>query len=330
MPKPRERTVKRSRRVTPMAALRVTLAIVSLGPLASAESTPLPNGPGSTVRATLQTRPGGPLEEVEVPVLENAAELTVAGAAEAQLDDDELVLGVVVEGRARAYPIRYLGRYEVLDDRLAGVAVAATWCPLTASGVVFGRRLGNRELSFDFVRGLIHDNLVISDRQTRSVWSQLQGRATSGPLADKTLDVLPSMQATWGFWKERHPRTEVLVAGESSGRAYRYFDADGEQRMPGLVGAGHDVDALGLGLQLWGQPAFFPLNELAKVPDPFTVGSGSQAIHIHHSQSGFTAWAENAAGDLLPGVLAYERGWRTFHPQSRIFDAAQATCKPTP
>ena len=57
--------------------------------------------------------------------------LTVKTAREADklLRADELVLGVEIEGQARAYPINSLTgpRREVFNDTLAGQPIAATW-----------------------------------------------------------------------------------------------------------------------------------------------------------------------------------------------------------
>ena len=52
-----------------------------------------------------------------------------ADAGEKVVRDQELVLGVVVGGEARAYPINQLTgpRREIINDRLGGVAIAATW-----------------------------------------------------------------------------------------------------------------------------------------------------------------------------------------------------------
>ena len=43
--------------------------------------------------------------------------------------DEELVLGVTVKGESRAYPINMLTgpQREIINDRLGGVAIAATW-----------------------------------------------------------------------------------------------------------------------------------------------------------------------------------------------------------
>ncbi|MFQ5664768.1 MAG: DUF3179 domain-containing (seleno)protein [Terriglobia bacterium] len=79
------------------------------------------------MKGLMQARPGGPLEEVEVGVSEVPVDPPSVPAAKAQLKEDELVLGVVVDGHAMAYPIRYLALYEVVDDRVGGTPLAPTW-----------------------------------------------------------------------------------------------------------------------------------------------------------------------------------------------------------
>ena len=46
---------------------------------------------------------------------------------------------------------------------------------------MYARGQKENELTFDFAEGLIKNNLLMVDRETRSVWSQLHGRAVSGP-----------------------------------------------------------------------------------------------------------------------------------------------------
>lgn len=58
----------------------------------------------------------------EVPVV-------TADEADQRLAEQELVIGVVVNGKARAYPINMLTgpRREIINDSLGGRAIAATW-----------------------------------------------------------------------------------------------------------------------------------------------------------------------------------------------------------
>jgi hypothetical protein len=41
--------------------------------------------------------------------------------------DDELVMGVVIEGEAKAYPVGLLNRREMVNDELAGIPILVTW-----------------------------------------------------------------------------------------------------------------------------------------------------------------------------------------------------------
>lgn len=96
-------------------------------PTVAAAPPPEAPAPPKTVKGLMQARPGGPLEEVEVAVHEVPVDLPSVPADKAQLDDDELVLGVVVDTQAIAYPIRYLAMFEVVDHRVGDTPLAPTW-----------------------------------------------------------------------------------------------------------------------------------------------------------------------------------------------------------
>jgi len=83
--------------------------------------------PPKTVTGMMQARPGGPVEEVEVEVHEAPVNIPSVAAAAAKLPDEDLILGVVVDGEAMAYPIRYISNYEVMDGRVGKTPVAPTW-----------------------------------------------------------------------------------------------------------------------------------------------------------------------------------------------------------
>lgn len=53
----------------------------------------------------------------------------VVSMVDANVADHELVIGVVIDGVARAYPINQLTgpRREIINDELNGTAIAATW-----------------------------------------------------------------------------------------------------------------------------------------------------------------------------------------------------------
>jgi hypothetical protein len=48
-------------------------------------------------------------------------------AEEASLRSEEKVLGILIGGEARAYPLIDLDRHEIVDDVVAKTPIAATW-----------------------------------------------------------------------------------------------------------------------------------------------------------------------------------------------------------
>jgi len=126
------------------------------------------------------------------------------------------VVGVILGGEARAYPVRLLNWHEVINDTLGGIPIAVTYHPLCDSVVVFDRRVDGETLEFGVSGLLFNSNQLLFDRRAEptmeSLWSQLLARAVAGPAAEagRTLDVLPSSVARWDRWLELHPETTVI------------------------------------------------------------------------------------------------------------------------
>jgi len=106
----------------PLETLAAVL-LLSAGPLAGQEAPPKPR----TVHATVQPRPGSPEKEVDMPVYPVPVDPPIVAAKDAKLADDELVLGVVADGQAMAFPVRTLSRFEVVNSRVGKTPVAPTW-----------------------------------------------------------------------------------------------------------------------------------------------------------------------------------------------------------
>ena len=55
--------------------------------------------------------------------------LEIIPASEANMADDDLIMGAVINGDARAYPVNYMnGPYnEVVNDHLGGLPITPSW-----------------------------------------------------------------------------------------------------------------------------------------------------------------------------------------------------------
>jgi len=141
--------------------------------------------------------------------------------------DVDLVVGVVIGGEARAYPLSLLWgeSAHTVNDDLGRRPIAVALCPLAGVAAAFDRRRGKETLELGHVSEVRLDTLVLYDARTRSRWGLLSGEAFEGPLAGQRLGRVPSLFTTWGRWKALHPATSVYVAPEEAARGFELDDA---------------------------------------------------------------------------------------------------------
>ncbi len=162
--------------------------------------------------------PGGPPPD-GIPAIDTP-KFVAPKEADAWLGSKEPVLAVEVNGEARAYPLQILMWHEIVNDTLGGRPVSVTYCPLCNSGIVFDRRVGERLLDFGTSGMLYKSDLVMYDRQTHSLWAQMEGRAIVGDLAGTKLSWLPSHTIAYVEWKTLFPGGKVLSRETGHRRQY--------------------------------------------------------------------------------------------------------------
>jgi len=157
---------------------------------------------------------GGVAAADGIPALTNPRLLDAEDAT--YLIPGEAVFGVVINGDARAYPLRILDWHEMLNDVVGGVPVSLAYCTLCGSGILYDGRVEGleRPLTFGSSGLLFRSNKLMYDRATDSLWNQFTGRPVSGPLAGSgtgtALRMLPVVLASWRDWRAAHPGTRVL------------------------------------------------------------------------------------------------------------------------
>jgi hypothetical protein len=104
---------------------------------------------------------------------------------------------------------------------------------------VYTREVNGKEIELRVSGKLYKDALVMTDRETGTLWTQVDGSALRGPLSGHRLVELPAMQTTWKVWKRLHPDTVVL--GKPAGvRGSPYADYFGDPDRRGLSGTRGD------------------------------------------------------------------------------------------
>ncbi len=174
---------------------------------------------------------GGPPKD-GIPALTSPEMLPAARVG--YLTPNDRVVGVSIGGKARAYPLRILNWHELINDRVGGVPVLVTYCPLCDSAVVFDRRVDGTAREFGVSGLLYNSNVLMYDRGSRSpsLWSQLAAKAVAGPYVGRSLKSVPAELVKWSQWKKTHPNSVVMSTNTGHRRPYdrnpygAYFSQD--------------------------------------------------------------------------------------------------------
>jgi hypothetical protein len=189
--------------------------------------------PSAVVRADVEGKCTVPCEEIFqgcsgrdcIPPLD-APKMVAADSADAgYLGDLDMVLGVRTAKGPRAYPHNVLWWHEIVNEEVAGQAYAITFCPLTGSGLKFDRSAFVRGKTVRLgVSGLLYNsNLVMWDRETESLWSQMRLEAITGPKMKTDSPLQGVLEMTWKAWKTLHPDTLVVSSETGYARDYQRY-----------------------------------------------------------------------------------------------------------
>ena len=139
------------------------------------------------------------------------------------LKDDQLGIVVSHGEETRFYPYNILVWHEIVNDVIADIPIAVTFCPLCGSAIVYERNLSGDTIQFG-VSGLLYEsNLLMYDTKTESLWSQIEGRSVVGDLADTELVRFPMQVMSFEEAKQKYPDMEVLSEQTGYTRQYNIY-----------------------------------------------------------------------------------------------------------
>lgn len=245
---------------------------------------------------------GGPPPD-GIPSLQNPTFVSADDPSVNYLFGSDRVIGLLVDGEAWAIPHNVGWWHEIVNiDFPSGLQVAASYCPLTGSSLVFDREAaGGATLGVSGV--LFQNNLVMFDRgDPSSLWFQMAREARCGPADGTRLTMVPSFEMTWGGWTELHPETKVVTGNLGMGRDYRSYPYGSYESNSQLLFPQPSVDSrrpmkertLGIPEVNGSGGVGFPFNALADA-EPGPVAA------VHASAQGRDAvvlWDQRAGGAM--------------------------------
>ncbi len=266
---------------------------------------------------------GGP-DRDGIPSIDHPRFLSFA-EVDGEIDADDPVLGVILNGVSRAYPVAILNWHEIVNDRIGNVSIAVTYCPLCGSGVVFQSENGMKQRSFGVSGLLYNSDMLLYDRETESLWSQLLGRAISGTQRGTVLQQIPVLHTDWRHWKALHPETMLLSRETGFSRDYDrdpyagYTDQQGTYFPVEHLDRRYHPKERVLGVEIDGQFKGYPYSELSQGASSFPDKVGGKSIRIHYDSASGTAWATAMDGTPLSTISSFWFAWMAFHPQSATY-----------
>lgn len=281
-----------------------------------------------------------------------------AAADEVALEADDLVLGFETEGTAKAWTFETLLQHNVTNDHIAGSPVLVVFCGLCRSGVVYDAVVDDRRLTFA-VDNSWRRNMLLRDRQTRTLWQQATGEALVGKLAGASLAPLGGDLVLWDTWRREHPETSVAV--ETGGILTHLAKVMNEVVATKLVWPGQSpldgrlpAKAPVAGITLAGESRAYPESELAPdrlvndvvggVPvaivydpeadrvqayrreldgEPFSLRFNGERLVSSDGDCSWDLSGKSVAGSTRLETIPVRRqwwfAWAEFHPDTEIY-----------
>ncbi len=266
--------------------------------------------------------PGGP-GKGGIPALTDPL-VEPGKSASRWLEERDRVMGAVINGRARAYPIRILNWHEIVNDRIGDKRLVVTYCPLCGSGMVF-----DTKDRFDVSGLLYQSDVLLYDKKTESLWSQLKSKAITGKRLGEKLKVLPVLHTTWKYWFKRYPDTSVLsrqtgYSRDYSRDPYAGYGSDKSTYFP----VRHRDDRLHpkawvIGLELNGKTRAWKFNDLKKAGGVHETWQGRN-LRIRYNPAGNHAEVtEKDSGKVLETITLYWFAWAAFHPETELYTTSK-------
>jgi hypothetical protein len=269
---------------------------------------------------------GGPPKD-GIPALSDPKLIDALDAT--YLQPNDRVIGIELDGIARAYPISILNWHEIVNDQINDRQFAVTYCPLCGTGVAFSSKVAGKVTEFGVSGLLYNSDVLLYDRNTDSLWSQIMGESVAGKLVGEKLNPIPISHTTWRDWLARHPETRVLSTETGYFRDYDRNPYQGYEQSRQLFFSVnnrapdnyHPKEQV-IGLEIDGVYKAYPFVELEKNgKSRFEDTVNGITVTIDWDSVNQSVVLSNSDGVKIAGIQGFWFAWFAFHPETLVFQA---------
>lgn len=269
---------------------------------------------------------GGPVKD-GVPAINKPK--FISGMNADFLDPDDRVIGVSIEGKSKAYPVKILNWHEIVNDRIHAELFAVTYCPLSGTGMVFSSEIKGATVKFGVSGLLYNSDVLLYDKKTESLWSQILGQAITGEFSGIKLKQLAADHTTWRKWKKMHPDT--LVLSEETGferdydrNPYENYEKSRQLYFPvsNKIPDSYHPKEMVIGINVQGIYKAYPFAELNKSgKSNFTDIIDEKQYTVHWDNENQAGSITDSEGKEVPVIRGFWFAWYAFYPNTLVFKA---------
>ena len=198
------------------------------------------------------------------------------------------------------------------------MSIVWQWCGYSAE-------FNGKSTTFGVSGLLYNSDVLLYDRETESLWSQLLSKAISGQQKGTELEMLALNHTSWRAWKKEYPHTLVLSDKTGFKRNYAKtpygnYDKNKSLYFPvNQLNREYHPKEYVIGLKIAGKTKVYPFAELSKIKSPFLDTFSGKKLTIIFD-------AKNRTGKILdedqveiPTITSFWFAWMAFYPQSIVF-----------
>ena len=279
--------------------------------------------------------------------------LLMVDAGANKVDGQRLVIGVIVNDDAKAYPIRYLAFHHQVQDTVGGKPLIITYCNVCRTGRVFEPIVKGKYEKFRLV-GMDHFNAMFEDATTGSWWRQVTGEAIAGKLKGEKLPEFLSKQTSLAEWLRLYPNSLIMQTDSSYVASYdttlKYESGKSKSKLTGTDSLSWKDKSWVIGIKAGDKRKAYDWNKLKKerlIHDKmdvtpillvlakdnksffaferpganclFTLNSDTLTFNAHHFRIDGRGIDTSFSLKPLPASQEFWHSWRTFNPNTEKY-----------
>lgn len=186
---------------------------------------------GEWLIPTDAVRDGGPGRD-GIPALDTPQ---FAALSAMTVQSGDRVIVVRQGDEVKAYPEDIMDYHEIVNDGSADDPFIVSYCPLTASAIGFKGSAADTNPTFGVSGLLYNSNLILFDRQTDSLWSQMLQVSVNGPRIRQQRENIQLVHTTFETLGEMYPDAMVMTRDTGHVRSYDQYPYGSYRVSTGLL-----------------------------------------------------------------------------------------------